>query len=145
MDKIDAAILEALRANSRDGYKNIGDVVGLSASAVKRRIDRLYRDGVIRSFTIEVDPEADGMATEAWVQLFCRGTVSPDELKGMLNGIPEIVYAGTVTGDADAVVQVRARSIPALEEALERVRVAPNVDHTKSAVVMTKLVNRNNV
>lgn len=144
MDKIDARILEELRLNARQPYRIIGEMVGLSASAVKRRVDRLYDEGVIRAFTIEIEPEADGMSTEAWVQLFCSGTVSPDELRGMMKGIPEIVYAGTVTGDADAIAQVRARSIPALEEALERIRIAPNVDHTKSAIVMSKLINRNN-
>jgi len=56
--------------------------------------------------------------------------------------VPEVVYAGTVTGSADAVVQIRSRDIPSLELALERVRVAPNVDHTRSAIVLSRLVNR---
>jgi hypothetical protein len=37
---------------------------------------------------------------------------------------------------------MRSRDIPSLELALERVRVAPNVDHTRSAIVLSRLVNR---
>ena len=65
MDNLDRGIIDLLRQNSRAGYGDIGAVVGLSASAVKRRVDRLVADGVIQSFTIQVDPTVDGMQTEA--------------------------------------------------------------------------------
>jgi len=142
VDNIDRRILDLLRLNSRAGYADIGGVVGLSASAVKRRVDRLVADGVIKSFTIQVDPEVEGQSTEAWVELFCRGTVAPAELRRILSSVPEIVYAGTVTGSADAIVHMRSRDIPSLELALERVRIAPNVDHTRSAIVLSRLVAR---
>jgi DNA-binding Lrp family transcriptional regulator len=142
MDNLDRGILDLLRQNARAGYGDIGSVVGLSASAVKRRVDKLVADGVIRGFTIQVDPAIDGMSTEAYVELFCRGTVAPDELLRILSGVPEVVDAGTVTGSADAIVHIRARDIPGLEAALEKVRLAPNVDHTRSAIVLTRLIHR---
>ncbi len=142
MDAIDSRIIDQLRQNARAGYGDIGDVVGLSASAVKRRVDKLVAEGVIRGFTVQVDPALEGLAVEAYVELFCRGTVAPDELKRMLLAVPEVVEAGTVTGDADAIVRLRSRDIPSLEEALERVRSAPNVDHTRSAIVFSRLVHR---
>ncbi|MCU1634908.1 MAG: AsnC family transcriptional regulator [Cryobacterium sp.] len=142
MDNLDRGILDLLRQNARAGYGDIGSVVGLSASAVKRRVDRLVADGVIRGFTIQVDPAADGMSTEAYVELFCRGTVAPDELLRLLSAVPEVVDAGTVTGSADAIVHIRARDIPGLEAALEKVRRAPNVDHTRSAIVLSRLIQR---
>ena len=142
MDAIDSRIIDQLRQNARAGYGDIGDVVGLSASAVKRRVDRLVADGVIRGFTVQVDPAVEGLAVEAYVELFCRGTVSPDDLRRLLSAVPEVVDAGTVTGEADAIVHMRSRDIPSLEEALERVRSAPNVDHTRSAIVFSRLVHR---
>lgn len=142
MDNIDRKVLDLLRYNARAGYGEIGGIVGLSASAVKRRVDRLVADGVIQGFTIKVDPAVDGMATEAYVELFCRGTVAPDELRRILSAVPEVVDAGTVTGSADAIVHIRSRDIPSLELALERVRIAPNVDHTRSAIVLSRLIQR---
>ncbi len=143
VDNLDYGILDLLRQNARAGYGDIGERVGLSASAVKRRVDRLVADGVIRSFTIQVDPAVDGLGTEAYVELFCRGTVAPDELKRILSGVPEVVDASTVTGSADAMVHIRSRNIPSLEDALERVRIAPSVDHTRSAIVLSHLIHRN--
>ena len=142
MDAIDKRIIEQLRENARAGYAEIGDVVGLSASAVKRRVDRLVGSGAIRGFTVNVDPAAEGIGVEAYVELYCRGTVSPDDLRTLLHAVPEVVYAGTVSGQADAIVHMRASSIPALEAALERVRNAPNVDHTRSSIMLSRLVHR---
>ena len=142
MDSIDLGIIDLLRANARAGYGDIGDSVGLSASAVKRRVDRMVADGVIRGFTIQVDPAVDGLDTEAYVELFCRGTVAPTELKRILSAVPEVVGAGTVSGSADAIVHMRSRDIASLEVALEKLRLAPNVDHTRSAIVLSRLINR---
>ncbi|KJC64304.1 MULTISPECIES: Lrp/AsnC family transcriptional regulator [Agreia] len=142
MDALDYKILDLLKLNSRSGYGDIGQVIGLSASAVKRRIDRLVGSGIIRGFTIQLDPTLDGTVTEAYVELFCRGTVAPAELKRILSSVPEVVDAGTVTGSADAIVHMRSRDIPSLELALEKVRIAPNVDHTRSAIVLSNLIRR---
>lgn len=142
MDILDQKIIGALRAHSRTPYGEIGDAIGLSASAVKRRVDKLVAQGIIKGFTIEVDPVVDGLAVEAYVELYCRGTVAPKDLKRILSGVPEVVGAGTVSGEADAIVHMRARDIRALEDAMERVRIAPNVDHTKSAIVLSSLIDR---
>ena len=87
MDSLDYGIIDLLRQNARAGYGDIGEVIGLSASAVKRRVDRLVADKVIRGFTIQVDPAVDGLGTEAYVELFCRGTVAPEELRRILAGV----------------------------------------------------------
>lgn len=142
MDSLDRRIIELLRHHSRTPYGDIGDEVGLSASAVKRRVDRLVEKGILRGFTVEVDPVVDGLAVEAYVELYCQGTVSPGDLKRILAGIPEIISAGTVSGDADAMVHMRATDIQALEDAIERIRVAPNVTHTKSTIVLSSLIDR---
>ena len=143
VDDLDRRLIDLLRRDGRATFADLGQRVGLSASAVKRRVDRLVATGVIRGFGVVVDPDVDGRDTEAYVELFCRGTVAPDELQRILQGVPEVVYAGTVTGSADAIVHMRARDITSLEDALERVRIAPNVDHTRSAIVLSRLVNRN--
>lgn len=142
MDTIDRRIIALLRESARMPYADIGQQVGLSASAVKRRVDRLTQDGTIRSFTLDVDPAVDGLGVEAYVELHCRGTVAPQELKHILAKVPEVVQAGTVSGDADAIVHLRASDIHALEEALEKVRLAPNVEFTKSSIVLSQLINR---
>ncbi|MBI4900803.1 MAG: Lrp/AsnC family transcriptional regulator [Actinobacteria bacterium] len=142
MDQIDRVILDALRLNARMSYADLGSQVALSASAAKRRVDRLVDDGVIQGFTVQVDPTLDGMGTEAYVELFCRGTVAPHDLKRILSTVPEVVDAATITGEADAIVHIRSRDVASLEVALENIRAATTVDHTRSAIVLSRLVQR---
>ncbi|WP_432562951.1 Lrp/AsnC family transcriptional regulator [Kineococcus sp. SYSU DK003] len=142
LDDIDRGILTVLEADGRATFSEIGDRVGLSAPAAKRRVDRLVADGVIAGFTALVDPAALGWGTEAFVEVRCHGTVSPDELRRAWQGIPEIVGAYTVTGPADALLHVRARDVRHLERAVERVRGEADVAATDSVVVLSRLVER---
>src|SRR3954452_862564 len=98
VDSIDQRIVSFLVADARSSYSEIGKVVGLSAPAVKRRVDRLLETGVIRGFTAVVDPEALGWGTEAFVEVHCQGNVTPAKIKAKLEPLVEVVGAYTVTG-----------------------------------------------
>jgi DNA-binding Lrp family transcriptional regulator len=141
MDSIDRQIVARLVANARSSYAEIGGIVGLSAPAVKRRVDKLLDAGVLRGFTAVVDPEALGWGTEAFVEVHCRGNVAPSRLRtGLL--LPEVVAAYTVSGAADAIVHLRAGGIAHLESALERLRAVDFVERTVSTVVLSTLLER---
>ena len=142
MDDVDHRIVHALVANGRATFLEIGDQVGLSASAAKRRFDKLVESGAIRGFTAQIDPKVLGWRTEAYVEVYCKGTVSPAELQRSLEMIPEVVGACTVTGSADALLHLLAEDVAHLERALERVRTERNVDHTVSIIVLSRLIDR---
>ena len=142
MDPLDQSIVSCLLRDARATYNEIGSEVGLSAPAVKRRVDRLRASGAIRGFTVLVDPAVLGWTTEAYVEIYCKGTVAPEALKRSLEAVPEIVGACTVSGSADALVHMLASDIKQLERAIERVRDEPNVDHTQSTIVLSRLVDR---
>jgi DNA-binding Lrp family transcriptional regulator len=142
MDSIDQRIITLLVANARSSYAEIGKVVGLSAPAVKRRVDRLLDLGVLRGFTAVVNPEALGWGTEAFVEVRCRGNVSPERIRARLLPLPEVVAAYTVSGAADAIVHLRAANIHHLESALERLRAVDMIDRTVSTVVLSTLLER---
>ena len=145
LDPLDAAILRELTADARTSYADIGAVVSLSAPAVKRRVDRLRARGVVRGFTVRIDPAALGWATEAFVELFCHGSTSPSTMRAAVEGYPEVVSASTVTGDVDLVLQVRARDMRHLERVVERLAAEPFVARTRSTVVLSALVRRPDV
>ena len=77
MDAIDQRIVSCLVTDARSSYAEIGNSVGLSAPAVKRRVDKLLDTGVLRGFTAVVDQEALGWGTEAFVEVHCRGNITP--------------------------------------------------------------------
>ncbi|HVX46855.1 MAG TPA: Lrp/AsnC family transcriptional regulator [Mycobacteriales bacterium] len=141
MDDIDERILAALSADGRASFAVIGISVGLSATAVKRRVDRLRASGVIRRFTVAVDREALGQRTEAFVEVYCRERTSPAEILAAVRKLPEVVAAYTVTGDPDALVHLRTAGMQHLEEALERLRREPGVLRSRSTVVLSTLLH----
>lgn len=142
LDPLDAQIVAALQADARTSYADIGDAIGLSAPAVKRRVDRLRATGAIRGFTAVVDPAALGWTTEAFVELYCEGRTSPGQIRAAVAKFPEIVSASTVTGDADALLHVLARDIKHLEQVVEQIAAERFVTRTRSAIVMSSLLRR---
>lgn len=142
VDRLDYQIVSCLVANARSSYAEIGNKVGLSAPAIKRRVDKLLDSGVLRGFTAAVDPEALGWGTEAFIEVHCRGNVPPSAIRAGLEPLPEVVAAYTVSGSADAIVHLRAGSIGHLEHALERLRAVEFIDRTVSTMVLSTLLER---
>jgi DNA-binding Lrp family transcriptional regulator len=140
MDAVDQRIIALLVTDARTSYADIGVKVSLSAPAVKRRVDRLRTSGVIKGFTAVVEPAAVGWTTEAFVELFCTGRTTPAQITVAVRRHREVVGAYTVSGQADALVHLRAADIGHLEQALERLRAEPFVTSTRSMVVLSRLV-----
>ncbi len=140
LDQLDRAIIRELVEDARATYAEIGQRVGLSAPAVKRRVDRLLEKGAIRGFTARVDPAALGWTTEAYVELFCRGKTSPADIAMAVAHSPEIVSACTITGEADALLHIRATDVRHVERVIERIASEEFVVRTKSAIVLSRLV-----
>jgi len=142
MDEIDRQIVALLREDARRSFLSIGARVSLSAPAVKRRVDRLEADGVLRGYTARVDPGRFGWGTHAIVALFCVGRMAAGEVRDVLEHHPEVESAYTVAGEASAMVHVRARDTPHLEETLARIRDHPGVTRTQTQVVLSTLFER---
>jgi len=142
LDPLDEAILRELARDARATFAEIGAAVSLSAPAVKRRVDRLRDRGVIRGYTVRLDPEALGWSTEAFVELYCQGSTSPATMRAAVERYPEVTAASTVTGDVDVVLQVRARDMRHLERVVERLAAEPFVARTRSTIVLSALVRR---
>src|ERR687893_2935993 len=93
MDAIDRQIVALLRQDARRSFQSIGMRVSLSAPAVKRRVDRLEAEGVIRGYSAAVDPERFGWHTHAFVALFCEGRMSGGDVQSAVARHPEAVGA----------------------------------------------------
>lgn len=142
LNQTDERILSELTENARATFAEIGQKVNLSAPAVKRRVDRMLDDGVIKGFTTVIDRNALGWNTEAFVQVFCHGTIAPDQLRAAWVDMPEVVSAATVTGTSDAILHVLARDMRHLETALERIRASADIERSESIVVLSNLIDR---
>jgi DNA-binding Lrp family transcriptional regulator len=142
IDDVDRRIVALLRENARRSFKDIGERVNLSAPAVKRRVDRLERDGVILGYTAVVDNHAFGWHAEAFVDLFCEGRMPGESIKRAVEGEPGVVSAHTVAGEASALLHVMAEDTKDLESALARIRSTDGISRTVTEVVLSTLFQR---
>ena len=141
-DDIDRGIVNHLRRDGRATFAEVGEAVGLSAPAAKRRVDRLVGSGAISGFAAIVDPGALGWSTEAYVEVQYSGVVSPARLRADFSDIAEVVSAWTVSGVADAVLHVLARDIGHLDATIQRVRALRGVTGTRTDIVLARLFQR---
>lgn len=140
LDALDRKIVAALTANARTSFAEIGTAIGLSATAVKRRVDRMRETGVITGFTATVRPAALGWRTEAYIEVYCDSAAPPRRLAEVVRNYPEIASAVTVSGPADALLHVRATDVEHFEEVLERIRAEPFIRKTISYMVLSHLL-----
>lgn len=142
LDPTDRRILALLQENAKLTFARIGSDVGLSSTAVKRRVDRLERDGVIAGYGARINPRALGEGIEALIEIYCSDRTAPADVGRSLAGLDPIIAAFTVSGEADAVVRIRVESIASLEHFVERLRRDPNIVRTKTLIVLSTLIDR---
>jgi DNA-binding Lrp family transcriptional regulator len=142
LDRLDEDIIALLVEDARRSYAEVGARIGLSASAVKRRVDRLRSDGAITGFTVRLDPGALGWTVEGYVELYCRNSTAPGVIRAAVDRFPEVVDASTVSGDADAVLRILATDMRHFEQVLEQIGAQPFVARTKSVLVLSPLLRR---
>jgi len=142
LDGVDRKIVALLQENAKLTFAEIGSDVGLSSSAIKRRVDRLEQDGVIVGYGARVDPSALGGAIEALIEVYCADRIAPADVGRSLADLEQVVSAFTVSGEPDAVIRARVASIAELEKFVERLRRDRNVLRTRTLIVLSTLIDR---
>ncbi len=139
LDEYGRNILQALQQDSRLSYADLGRHVGLSPSATAERMRRMEEDGVIRSYTVEIDREALGLPILAYIRMTCEGQRYQPFLK-FVQGMPEVRECHHVTGGEAFILQVTTASIAELERTIER--LLPYGIPTTSIVLSSPIARR---
>ena len=112
LDKLDCAILRSLQHNGRETYDVIGEQVGLSPSAVLRRVKRLEESGVIDRYVALVKPESVGLSLTAHLNVRLEKHLEAhkrnpmDVFRASVQAWPEVVECVALTGDMDYFLRV---------------------------------------
>ena len=124
MDAIDLKILEELKEDSRKSFNLIADVVGKTEATVRRRVNKLLEDEIIKKFTIEYNVNSKPK-TRATVK------IEPDfkEIKNTLKElteIEEITDIWRLSGECGLFIKVEIESIekfnPLIEEKISQIK-----------------------
>jgi Lrp/AsnC family leucine-responsive transcriptional regulator len=141
-ERIDLAILRELREDSRKTLQEIGAAVGLSATSCWTRIKKLESQGVIKRYTVDLDPAKLGYNDFVIVQLTLESHTDETlyEFGRVLATIPEIQEAYLVSGDYDYYIRIAVRDTRDYERLLrEKLYKIPGIRHSKSHFVLRVL------
>ena len=108
MDDKDKQIIKILKADGRTSYGAIGEKVGLSEGAVRKRIKALSDAEVIRKFTVKI---AVAEGAEAITLLATNPAHPTQEVSRRIREIPNVETVYEVTGEYDIVAVISGLNV----------------------------------
>ncbi|MEL7524813.1 MAG: Lrp/AsnC family transcriptional regulator [Pseudomonadota bacterium] len=145
-DGFDLKLLTALQENAALTNADLGDLIGLSASQVSRRRQKLEEAGVIRRYRAALDPEALGLTVTAYVgvTLGAHSRENARKFRNMVTAMPEVQEAYTLTGDVDYMLKIVVRDLKKLSRIInDDLLPQEAVQHVKSSIAMETLKDDN--
>jgi DNA-binding Lrp family transcriptional regulator len=159
LDRLDAALLALLEQAPRTSVLDAARRLQVARGTVQARLDRLQRDGVVRGFGPDVDPAAIGYPVTAFCTVEIRQSQPPsrttdatatgpsrprtgsdatthDAVATHLADVPEVLEAHTITGSADLLVRVVARSNPDLQRVIDKILECTHVVRLSTTIAL---------
>lgn len=145
-DKLDRHVLRLLQADGRATYDQIAESVGLSPSAVLRRVKRLEEAGVIDRYVALIRPEAVGLGLTAYVNVRLEkhsesAKRNPmDEFRASVMAWAEVVECVALTGEMDYQLRLMVADMGAYSRfMMETLLKHPSVQDCKTSFVMDRV------
>ncbi|MCK1293182.1 Lrp/AsnC family transcriptional regulator [Bradyrhizobium sp. 30] len=141
-DRIDTRLLEIVQKNNRLTSEAMGHLAGLSATACQRRLKRLRSEGIIEADVSIVSPKAVGRPIQMLVLVTLERERSDiiDRFKKAIKSSIEVVNGFYVTGDADFLLYLTARSMEEYEQFTRRFFYEnPDIKGFRTMVVLDRV------
>jgi Lrp/AsnC family transcriptional regulator, leucine-responsive regulatory protein len=142
MDDIDKKIIAELTRNARVSYAEVAGKVLLSRNAVRKRIERLERQGHIGGYTIVRAGENTGDVVSALVLVYRQDRMRGGDVLAALKRIPEVAICEVLSGDFDIMVRLEAASLDRFRAIREDIALMPGVRDTVTALTLSTVVDR---
>jgi DNA-binding Lrp family transcriptional regulator len=140
VDQLDGRIIALFASEPRIGVLEASRRLGVARGTVQARLDRLERDGVITGWAPSVDAGALGFPVSAFATLQIAQGHGHDGVAAHLRTIPEVLEAHTITGEADMMLRLVARSNADLQRVIDQVVTSPDVTRASTVIVLSSEV-----
>jgi Lrp/AsnC family transcriptional regulator, regulator for asnA, asnC and gidA len=133
IDDTDEKIIRIMQADSRKPFVEIANEIGLSESAVRRRVKNLVDSGAIKRFTIELGASDK---TSAITLISVASTADTSAVSGRLMklGGVEVVYE--ITGQYDIAAIIAAPAIAEINKCIDDIRKIEGVSDTNTVIIL---------
>jgi DNA-binding Lrp family transcriptional regulator len=111
LDEIDRRLLRLLQRDSRRSVQELGDAIGLSASACHRRLKGLEERGVIAGYRAALDADRLGFSMQFFIEvgLTSQSEAALDAFEAAVRDIPEVLECHLMAGQSDYILRVVCR------------------------------------
>ncbi len=140
IDSLDARLIALFEAEPRIGVLECARRLRVARGTVQARLDKLIRRGVIRGFGPDVSPAALGFAVTAFVTLEIRQRAGHDPVASHLAAIPEVLEAHTITGSADLLCRIVARSNADLQRVIDELVAAEPIVRASTIIALAEQI-----
>lgn len=138
LDSIDYKAVSELMMNARITWADLAGCLGLSSPATAERVHRLEEQGVIKGFTVLVDPEAVGCGLTAFVAVMLERPENRALFLQRITEMREVQECHHVAGEDDYLLKVRCRGTRDLERVVsDEIKGMPGVTRTRTTIVMS--------
>ncbi|HCW54042.1 MAG TPA: AsnC family transcriptional regulator [Clostridium sp.] len=127
MDKIDYKIIELLQKNARYPLKHLAEEVYLSTPAVSARIEKLEEAGIIRGYSVDVNPLKLGYNIKAFINLEMSPKQKP-EFYPFIASCPNVIECNCVTGKYSMLIKVAYHTTLELDAFIGELQKFGNTD-----------------
>lgn len=138
MDHIDRKILQILSKDASITATEMTSMVNLSIPAINKRIQKLKDSGVIRRFTIQVDPEMVGKPICAFMLIVLQQGAGMDSVMEFIQSDPDILECSGVTGEYDYLLKICAPNVPALQKKINHLKKKAGVVKSHTMLSLTE-------
>jgi len=118
MDIYGRKLLHELQANARLSLAELGRRIGLSPTAAAERLKQMEEVGILRGYTVEIDPDALGLEVLAFIRMSCAGQ-NYYRLLEYVNTLEEVRECHHLTGGDDFLLKVTTTNMADLEALIE--------------------------
>lgn len=138
MDEKDVELVRLLSENARRTLTEMAKILGISDVAVKKRLSKLEREGVIKRYTVVADPKKLGYNGVALIGVDAES----DHVLKVAEELSKKDYAAAVyvtTGDHMIMVEVWARHSMELKKIVDEIGSMSGVKRVCPAIVLERL------
>jgi DNA-binding Lrp family transcriptional regulator len=136
VDSFDEKIIRILQNDSRKSFVEIATSVGLSESAVRRRVKNLIENQIIKKFTIEVNQKEE---TSAITLISVASTSDTSTVTARLLNLEGVKVVYEITGQYDIAAIISASTISEINSYIDDVRKIVGVSDTNTVIILKTL------
>jgi len=137
IDEVDVRLLSLLKSNSRTSYARLADELGMSESAVRKRISRLRKEGIIKRFTIDYKLPNE---VRALILIKTTPPTPVPEVARNIARIDGVDVAYEVTGEIDIVAVATKPNISGINEIIDSIRNVEGVVSSNTLIILNDWV-----